>query len=411
MTKNLLCIVALLFLYVSINGQCTDGRYRDFIFSEFELTSDVQYGSNLNEDGSTELLMMDVYEPEGDAETDRPIVIVCHGGYFLAGDKAAVDVVTLCQDLAKMGYVVASINYRIGIPISMPLEVPYGQAVVRAVQDLRAAIRWFRKDASENGNTYNIDPTQVYVGGDSAGGFMALHHAYMDEEELPEWLDMSGTGMNGGLEGESGNPGYSTDVNAIFSVSGALGDVDWIDQNDTTPACLFHGDNDQTITIDSGMFILFNILEVTEIDGSNPISEKMSDVEIEHCYHITQDGGHVPYLENDMIYDTTLSILTNFLSHYICGVELDCEYRMITGISETEVSERGVFPNPCMAGDILRFKKSSGSNSALLFDVNGRMIESIQVKNSSIRIPSRLMAGVYFLRMEENAELIRIVVE
>ncbi len=410
MKKNLLCIFTCVFSSLIAFGQCTDGRYRDFIFSDFQLTSDIQYGSNLTEDSTTENLMMDIYEPAGDIEIGRPVVVVCHGGYFLAGDKAEVDVVNICQDLAKMGYVVASINYRIGIPIAVPLEVPYGQAVVRAVQDLRAAIRWFRKDAAESGNNYNIDPNQIYVGGDSAGGFMALHHAYFDDSDIPAWLDMTGTGLTGGFEGESGNPGYSSDIKAIFSVSGALGDVEWIDVDDTTPACLFHGDNDQTITIDSGMFVLFNILDVTEIDGSNPINAKMDELGIEHCYHITQGGGHVPYLGSAAVYDTTLSIITNFLSHYICGVELDCEYRTITAVEESESSNSGLFPNPCIAGDIIRFKKAFRNAKAVLCDLNGRTIETRLLNGNNMRIPSGLAAGVYLLKIED-ADVFRIVVE
>ncbi len=410
MKKNLLCILAFAFCGMMALGQCTDGRYRDFIFSDFELTSDVQYGSNLNEDGSTENLMMDIYEPAGDVEIGRPVVVLCHGGYFLGGDKAGVDMVDMCQDLAKMGYVVASINYRIGIPIAVPLEVPYGQAVVRAVQDLRAAIRWFRKDAAENGNTYSVNPEQIYVGGASAGGFMALHHAYFDDSDIPAWLDMTGTGLTGGFEGESGNAGYSSDINAIFSVSGALGDVEWIDVDDTTPACLFHGDNDQTITIDSGMFVLFNILDVTEIDGSNPISARMDELGIEHCYHITQDGGHVPYLGNAAVYDTTLSILTNFLSHYICGVELDCEYRTITGVGVLEFSETGLFPNPCMAGDLIRFKKAYNNSNVVLSDMNGRTIQTSLLNGSAMRIPAGIAEGIYLIKIE-SGEVFRLVVE
>jgi|JI10StandDraft_1071094.scaffolds.fasta_scaffold94451_3 para-nitrobenzyl esterase len=413
MKKTLLLLFVSLIISEISSSQCTEGRYRNFIFSDFNLTADIQYGTNLNEDGSSENLLMDIYEPAGDTEINRPLVIVCHGGYFLGGDKAAVDVVQMCEDLSKMGYVVASINYRIGIPISIPLQVPYGQAVVRAVQDLRAAIRWFRKDAAENGNEYNIDANQIYVGGDSAGGFMALHHAYMDESDLPTWLDMTGTGMAGGMEGESGNPGYSSDVNAIFSVSGALGDVNWIDETDTTPACLFHGDNDQTITIDSGMFVLFSILDVTEIDGSNPIDARMNELGITHCYHITQDGGHVPYLESVAVFDTTLSIITNFLSHYICGVELDCEYRLVTAVEKSELAKDGVFPNPCAAGSLLRTKNPYQKAIAHWIDLQGRTVATSNAQGNSIRVPSSMLPGIYFLKIEADleSEVHRIVVE
>ncbi|MFM7725201.1 MAG: alpha/beta hydrolase, partial [Flavobacteriales bacterium] len=274
-------------LSFQLAAQCDGVRYLNFVFAETTPTTDIQFGVNINYQGANESLYMDVYEPTGDATSDRPLVIMCHGGYFLSGDKAAADMIPLCTDLARMGYVVASINYRVGIPFGAALEVPYGQAVVRAVQDLRAAIRWFRKNADTEGNTYRINPEQIFVGGASAGGFMALHHAYMDENEIPAWLDMTIPGLEGGLEGNSGNPGYSTEVMGILPVSGALGDSDWIDAGDTTPACIFHGDADATVTIDSAMFVLFGLINVTTIEGSNYIADRMDAVGIDHCYHVT----------------------------------------------------------------------------------------------------------------------------
>jgi hypothetical protein len=46
------------------------------------------------------------------------------------------------------------------------------------------------------------------------------------KEELPSWLTLDAHWYwTGGLEGLSGNPGYPSDVKAIYSVSGALGDA------------------------------------------------------------------------------------------------------------------------------------------------------------------------------------------
>lgn len=404
--------LALSIISIQANSQCENDRYREFIFSEFSLTSDVTYGENINLDGENETLLLDIYQPVGDTETDRALVILCHGGYFIAGDKAAEDMVTLCQDLAKMGYVVASINYRKGIPFAFDLQVPYGQAVVRAVQDLKAAIRWFRKGEAENNNPYGIDPEEIYTGGSSAGGFMALHHAYMDEDDIPSWLDMDIEGLEGGLEGQSGSEGYSSDVKAIISVSGALGDSDWIDADDDTPACLFHGDEDDVITIDSGLFVLFNTIDVTTVEGSNYIDERLNFYGVEHCYEINEGEGHVAYVGNQAIYDTTLSIISNFLSHMICGIELDCSYREIsTSITESASESMLVYPNP--ASGICYLNNPNHKYSNVRFrDMQGRLVGEQSVRENYISL-DHLPPGIYMLEIQsdDSSAYARLVVE
>ena len=415
--KTFYTIAIFCLLATIVQSQCTpEGRYRDFIFPGHVKTADVNYGENIGLDGTTEQLMMDVYIPEGDVATDRAVVIICHGGYFLYGDKAEADVVPFCEDLTRMGYVVASINYRMGIEFTTPLSEPYGREVVKAVQDLRAAIRWFRKDVAEGNNQFGIDPTEIYTGGDSAGGFMGIHLAYMDEWEIPSYIDMSYPGLEGGLEGESGNAGYPSDVNAIFNISGAIGDTAWISVDDTTPACLFHGDNDQTVPFDSDMFYLFGLIEVVDLDGSNPIDQKMTELGIEHCFEVNEGYGHVAYMGNPEVYDTTLSILSNFLSHYICGVELDCDYREIqdlTSVSELKTSDVFVYPNPASSSFVITGTDRKYFNRVRIFNSFGKEVKSKSLTDGFEIETVNLAAGVYLLKLEgdSNKKNLKLVIK
>ena len=100
-----------------------------------------------------------------------------------------------------MGYVTASFSYRLGIDNLFDFQTSFVEAVWRGVHDSRAAVRYFRKSV-EMGNPYHIDPERIYLGGVSAGGFIAMHHAYVDEEsEIPTYIDESEPGLGGGLEG------------------------------------------------------------------------------------------------------------------------------------------------------------------------------------------------------------------
>ena len=394
----------LLFLFagigVQLSAQCEGERYREFQFAEVTVTSNVEYGNNVTYQGTPQVLTMDIYTPNGDTQIDRPLVMVAHGGFFVSGSSTGADVVPLCTDLAKMGYVVASINYRLGWTLAADLSGPMTAAVMRGTQDMKAAIRWFRKDAAENGNTYNIDPNQVYLGGVSAGGYIALHHAYLDQEgEIPAFLNWSDPGISGGIEGESGNPGYSSQVNAIFAISGALGDSAWV-QADDEPCLLFHGTNDNTVPFGSDMQYAFGIVAVTEVDGSNSINQKMNQVGLEHCFEIYEGQDHVPHVSNIAYYDTTLSIITNFLSHHICDIELDCEYRLLAvGTEELTQPIQHVFPNPAQYW--LNVPASIGT--VTLTNLQGQRITR-RAEGSKLFVGD-LARGVYLISWSENGTL------
>jgi poly(3-hydroxybutyrate) depolymerase len=394
--RFILCL-ALSLATTILSAQCDGSRFLNRVFPDLSVTSNVQYGSNTDRNGATQTLTMDIYEPNGDVAANRPLVVMCHGGFFLSGDKAAPDVVPLSEDLARMGYVVASINYRMGASTFGNIENSFAQAVMRAVQDLNAAIRWFRKNAAEDGNTFGIDTENIFTFGTSAGAFMVLQQAYMDNDEIPAFLDTTAPGLTGGVEGESGNAGYSSVVKGLVSHCGAMGDNAWIDADEQTPACLFHGQYDTTVPNDSSMLTLAGIFPVAVVEGSYPISERMTALGIEHCFEINDNVGHVAYLTNQAVYDTTLSISSNFLAHLVCGIELDCTYReVMTGNEEELNSTFKIFPNP--ANDVVNFSINK-LMSYTMFDIQGKPVES---GNSSRMSTAHLPNGIYLLQLQDN---------
>lgn len=158
MKKLLLCCAASFTAALS-SAQCDGDRFFNQVFNDYTETTNITYGENIDYLGINTQLLLDVYQPVGDAETSRPLIILVHGGSFVGGSKDGADVTSLAADFAKMGYVVASINYRLGINIFIALEISATEAVVRGYHDAKAAVRFFRKDAAENGNTYNINPS------------------------------------------------------------------------------------------------------------------------------------------------------------------------------------------------------------------------------------------------------------
>lgn len=195
-------LFALLFLFFGKNTSA-----QPFIDSAFSIQkTELVYGSAVDFAGSNRELKLDLAVPVGDNPPvcGRPLFIAIHGGAFIGGTrKDAVEQFWL-EDFAERGYVAASIEYRLGMfqtekevhcNVTQLFSTPWdclnaqdtsewARAHFRAVQDVRGAIRFL----INNKNTYKIDPQNVFIAGESAGGFIALGVGFMDEiaEKAPD---------------------------------------------------------------------------------------------------------------------------------------------------------------------------------------------------------------------------------
>lgn len=391
-------------------AQCAGERYFNYVFPANPIvTSNVTYGSNVKSNGATESLELDIYEPNGDTITARPLVLVAHGGSFVGGSKTGTDVVPICKDLAKLGYVAVAVEYRLGMtnfPIPGPDSSDATEAVMRGVHDGRAAVRFFRKNAAIGGNTYKIDTNNIFFAGVSAGGFIALQMAYLDEvSEIPSFIDMVGQpGLTGGLEGNSGNPGYSSEVKAIINMCGALGDTAWMKAGDE-PVINFHGTNDGTVPYGSDLITLLGFYPLLQIDGSFSVNHKAVQVGIPSCFEIYEGQDHVPATTNAAYYDTTIVKIRTFLNHFVCGNPLSCNYNGSivnatgAGINEGEkASQWAIYPNPSNNNLMIDLRKFEAQKlSITLFNALGEnvlTINNVQTKQENIDI-SFLSNGLY----------------
>jgi dienelactone hydrolase len=374
--KKTYSFLFLFFCLLSTNAQtiidCASGRYDTEVFSAVTTTSNVTYGSNINSSGFITQLTMDIYEPTGDTALMRPLIVWVHGGSFVTGTKIDNDMVALCNRFAKRGYVCASINYRLGIPIPANQQGAT-QAVYRAVQDMKAAIRYFRKDAA-TANIYKIDPMLVIAGGSSAGAFTAMHLAYLDEvSEIPADID---TVALGNLEGDSGNPGYSSDVSAVVNLCGALGNKTYIHPTDE-PLCSMHGTADQVVPYSTATIYLFGAYPLMVVDGSYAINEYADLIGLPNVMYTYFGSDHVPYLSNTSYMDTTVQFVSNFLYS-----QLGCTPSNLnplpntfisTGIAVVSSNEQvEVFPNP--ASDRCMVRCSEDIQNITLYDATGRAV-------------------------------------
>ncbi len=167
-------------------GQIRGANLAPTIPDGIELEENVVYGRV----GDTRL-WLDLYSPTETSEL-RPGLVLIHGGAWTGGSKS--DYRCYGVTFAEMGYVVASIDYRL-----LP-----GSRYPAQVEDSKCAIRWVRANAEDLG----VDPDRIAVMGGSAGGHLAMMVGYTSD--VAE------------LEGEGGHADVSSSVNAVIQLYGPV---------------------------------------------------------------------------------------------------------------------------------------------------------------------------------------------
>jgi pectinesterase len=137
-------------------------------------------------------LALDVFCPAKKTKVKRTAIIIIHGGGWRSGSKDMFH--SMAQHLAALGYVCFTPEYRLSTEALYPA----------GVHDVKAAIRWVRKNAAK----YNIDTNKIAVAGHSAGGELAAM--------------MGATNDIASFEGGGCDLKYSSKVNAVIDLDGLL---------------------------------------------------------------------------------------------------------------------------------------------------------------------------------------------
>jgi len=205
-------------------------------------------------------LKLDLARPAGDGPF--PAIVFVHGGGWYLGDRQGYR--SQIEEAARRGYVAVAISYRLMTFDESKKETTKAITIFPSqIHDVKAAIRWLRAHA---GN-YHIDPKRIGITGRSAGGHLSLLTGLTDAAS--------------GLEGDSGNIGHSSRVQAVVNVFGptdmsachSTSSVAWIFRlfmggtpdevaatyrmaspltyasNDDPPVLTIHGDRDRAVPV------------------------------------------------------------------------------------------------------------------------------------------------------------------
>ncbi len=403
MKKTILSIFACLILGVyQTNAQ----RYLMPVFDSIVITDSIPYGSANNYLGASTTLAMDLYMPYGDTAANRPLLVLAHGGSFIGGNKKATDIVKVCMEFAKRGYVCASIKYRLGVSTSNPLTLAneFANAVWRGTLDGRGAIRYFYKDASM-GNNYKIDTNNIYVGGISAGGVLGLHVAFLDKPSEAGSANPSiDTASIGGVEGSSGNAGYSWKVKGVINLCGAIGTSTWMNDNKNIGIVSVHGTNDNTVPFKTDYFKA-GVIPIALLSGSYIVDSVVKANGDPSALKVFYGQDHVPFslpTPTGLAYmDTTIRFVADFLYKDIKRIPSNG-----SGLNNRYMDDLDlkVFPVPSKSSITIQFENNQNTNFAFeLFDLNGKLLSSQSTISNTLQIErNNLMNGFYILKIKSE---------
>ena len=269
-----------------------DQRYVDEIFGGVGLVENVQFGVAPRPGGRTEDLFMNIYLPPSiDTETRRPVILLAFPGGFIQGDRD--DVANLAFRFALRGYVAATVDYRIAEepPAS---ELDYLKLAADAIQDVSAAVRFFREDGLTD-NTYGVDPNLIFVGGESAGAVIAATLATLEIDDLePGSPIRTYLEETGGIAGRSSDNAdtISSDIQGALSISGGVLDLAFIDSG-SRPLFVAHHTGDTITPCETGPEGLQNSGVI--LSGGCAISARYQALGLEFGKLIVQGPGHVNF--------------------------------------------------------------------------------------------------------------------
>lgn len=279
--------------------------------SELNLLKDIVFHESFSIVGDPMSLSMDLLTWKDNKIRPCVVYIVGGGFSFAAKERNLYD----RYEVAKAGYVVASVQYHV---ISNGI---YSDAV----KDIKAAIRFLRANAKE----YGIDPRNMAVWGESAGGYLTAMTATTNgvrEFETGKYLDQSSdvqaaidvyglsdlTKIGADYDDEAANAHFtvkSPDGKFIHGKNSGLTSLDkpevvakanpitYVDKNDP-PFLLFHGTKDISVS-PSQTLLLHNALREAGVSSTR---------------YVLEEAGHATAEFSD---PKVIKIITDFLDLHL----------------------------------------------------------------------------------------------
>lgn len=377
--KSLLFLFLICFSHNSISAQeaCFAPRYKELVFKNVKLNPDINFGGyRKNEFGRTFNLVADIYEPQGDTVSLRPVVFLIHGGAHSDKpftNRKSPDIVALANDLAKRGYVVISPEYRLIQDVISPLEYKtYYKALFHSLFDIQDAMCFFANGV-QNGNRFRIDLNRAFMGGVSSGAVITTYSLLLEdlselEEGNLEYVREVEAYNKRDFDEFLNNKFCGINILGALCLSTTLFDSSLVKK--TSNAWLFSHDKlEKTTSFYEGRLLNSDLMPISYGPGifAKKLEEKGTLIDSSYFsngYHptfldvnlnenlldvlkkVTLETLINPAVFNDLIFDIDiLNITSNKISEF-CFNLMGCKEEIPTPINNRNMETLNIYPNP-----------------------------------------------------------------
>jgi acetyl esterase/lipase len=220
---------------------------------------------------------LNLCQPQTTDQRRKPAVLLIHGGGWSGGQASSFN--NRCVDLAKHGFVAATMEYRLASADDPTSRWP------AQLEDVRVAFAWLRARA----DALDIDPAHICAYGESAGGHLALWLG-LSEPRLSCVVDAFGPTDLSRLAGPAYNKEFTTlfgpDVNAdtLRKASPLYGKL-----TNLPPTAMIQGEADELVPPDQTMSLQTALRQnkVAHVTYSYPGGHSWSGISKEDALSIT----------------------------------------------------------------------------------------------------------------------------
>ncbi|MEP6728166.1 MAG: alpha/beta hydrolase [Bacteroidota bacterium] len=266
MVKHILPALIIMTVSFAAKGQemVKPVKFKDFVFKDVKVQKDLLYKTDPAPGIKKKYYRFDFYEAVADSTPSRPLIIWLHGGGFKFGKKKSGGLPLWSKTFARRGYTCAAINYRLSKKHPLKNFADLVEGCADAIEDVNEAIQYFKKHCA----IFKIDTSRIILGGNSAGGMIALQAVYSSPAEMAMLMHR---GDSTSTVAHNHNPQH---IAAIINYWGALFDLSWL-KNATIPVVSVHGKKDRVVPYDHNKPGIYGSLAIHRVADSLQIPNSL----------------------------------------------------------------------------------------------------------------------------------------